>query len=104
MTLEISLIISAVSLGFGIYQGLSNMKRNQKTDNQKDASQMTTVIVKLENISTGITEIKTEFNGMKSEVKELRDKVIVNEQSLKSVWKQIDELKQEREAQKAVGV
>lgn len=97
MTIEVALIISAVSLGFGLYQGISNMKRNQKADSQKDASQMTTVIVKLENISNGITEIKTEFNGMKSEVKDLRDKVIMNEQSLKSAWKQIDELKKERE-------
>jgi cell division protein FtsL len=69
------------------------MKRNYKEDNQKDTSQMTMVIVKLETISNGIIEIKTEINNMKSEMKELRDKVIVNEQSLKSAWKQIDELK-----------
>ena len=74
MTIEAALVISAVSLAFGIYSGMSNMKRNQRTDNQKEASEMTTVIVKLENISNGIVEIKSEFNGMKSEIKEIRDR------------------------------
>ncbi len=90
MTIEIALLISGISLAFGIYSGISNMKRNHKVDSQKDASEMTTVIVKLENISTGITEIKTEFNGMKSEVKELRDRLIMVEQSAKSAWKRIE--------------
>lgn len=90
MTIEIALMISGISLAFGIYQGIANMKRNHKTDSQKDASEMTTVIVKLENISTGITEIKTEFNSMKTEIKDLRDRLIINEQSLKSAWKRIE--------------
>lgn len=92
MTIEAALVISAVSLAFGIYSGMSNMKRNQRSDNQKEASEMTTVIVKLENISNGIVEIKSEFNGMKSEIKEMRDRLITTEQSLKSAWKRIEDI------------
>lgn len=92
MTIEIALVISGISLAFGVYSGIANMKRNQRTDNQKDASEMTTVIVKLENISAGIAEIKSDFNGMKVEVKELRDRLIITEQSLKSAWKRIEAL------------
>ena len=92
MTIEAALVISAVSLAFGIYSDMSNMKRNQRTDNQKEASEMTTVIVKLENISNGIVEIKSEFNGMKSEIKEIRDRLITVEQSLKSAWKRIEDI------------
>ena len=61
MTIEVALVISALSLAFGIYQGVSNMKRNQKADNVQEASQMTTVIVKLETISAGISEIKSDM-------------------------------------------
>lgn len=93
MTIEIALLISVVSVSFGLYQGVTGMKRNHKQDSRDDASQMTTVIVKLENIGTGITEIKTELNGMKEEIKELRDRLIINEQSVRSAWKQIDEIK-----------
>jgi peptidoglycan hydrolase CwlO-like protein len=93
MTIEVALVISAISVAFSVYSGIANMKRNQKTDSQKDTSEMTTVIVKLENISTGITEIKTEFNSMKSELKEVRDRLIIVEQSLKSAWKRIEYIK-----------
>jgi predicted nucleic acid-binding Zn-ribbon protein len=85
-------LIAVASLAFGLYSGLANMKRNHKEDSKRDASEMATIIVKLENISIGISEIKTEFNGMKSEVKELRDKVIVNEHSLNAAWKQINSM------------
>lgn len=91
LTIEIALVISAGSLAFALYQGISNMKRSHKTDSQKDASQMTTVIVKLENISSGIAEIKADMAHTKNEMKELRDRLIINEQSVKSAWKRIDE-------------
>lgn len=95
MTIEVALIISAVSLAFGIYSGISTMKRNHRSDSQKDASEMTTVIVKLENISNGIAEIKADFSNIKTEVKDLRDRLIVSEQSLKSAWKRIDVIEKE---------
>lgn len=95
MSIEVALIISAVSLAFGIYSGIATMKRNHKSDSQKDASEMTTVIVKLENISNGIAEIKADFATIKTEIKELRDRLIVNEQSIKSAWKRIDTTEKE---------
>ena len=97
MNVDLSLIISGLALIFGVYSGIATIKRNQKADNQNDSSQMTTVIVKLENISTGITEIKTEFNGMKNEVKELRDRLIITEQSSKSAWKRIESIENKGE-------
>lgn len=95
MTIELALAISVVSVGFGLYQGIASLKRASRHDSREDASQMTTVIVKLENIGTGITEIKTELNGMKEEIKQLRDRLIIAEQSLHSAWKQIDTMKEE---------
>ena len=92
MTIEVALVISALSLAFGIYQGVSNMKRNQRTDNVHEASQMTTVIVKLENIGDGITEIKTDMRSVKDEVRELRDRIIKVEQSTKDAHRRIDEI------------
>ena len=50
MTIEVALLLSAVSVSFGILMGLSNMKRNQKCDTKQDVSEMTTVIVGLESI------------------------------------------------------
>ena len=92
MTIEVALVISALSLAFGIYQGVSNMKRNQKADNVQEASQMTTVIVKLENIGAGISEIKSDMRNVKDEVRDLRDRIIKVEDSAKSAHRRIDEL------------
>lgn len=50
------------------------------------------MIVKLENINTGITEIKAEMKNVKSDVQELRDRLIVVEQSTKSAHKRLDGL------------
>ena len=92
MNIEMALVISALSLAFGIYQGISNMKRSQRVEDKHDASQLTTVIVKLENIGTGVSEIKSEMKNVKDEVRELRDRLIKVEQSTSSAHRRIEEL------------
>lgn len=92
MTIEVALVISALSLAFGIYQGVVNMKRNRTSDDKKDATQLTTVIVKLENISAGISDIKSDMRNVKDEVKEMRERLIKVEDSAKNAHRRIDEL------------
>ena len=38
MTIEVALIMSAISLAFGIYSGVANLKRNSKTDTKTDTT------------------------------------------------------------------
>nr|WP_308742113.1 hypothetical protein [uncultured Anaerocolumna sp.] len=90
MTIEAALVISGISLAFGIYQGVSNMKRNEKAEAKNDASELTTVIVKLENIGTGITEIKSEMTNVKNDIKEDRERIIRVEESAKQAHKRLD--------------
>lgn len=92
MTIEVALVISALSVAFGIYQGVTNMKRDRTADDKKDATQLTTVIVKLENISAGISDIKSDMRNVKDEVKEVRERLIKVEDSAKSAHRRIDEL------------
>ncbi len=92
MTIEVALLISGVSLAFGIYQGITNMRRNSKKDDQHDAAQLTTVIVKLENIGIGITEIKSEMSNLKNDIKDSRERLIKVEESAKQAHKRLDTL------------
>lgn len=92
MTIEVALLISMLAVSASIYFGLSSKKRNEKNDTKKDAAEMTTVIIKLDNISTGVAEIKSELTNVKSDVKEVREKNIRMDESLKSAWKRIEEL------------
>lgn len=90
MSIEVALLISGCSLAFALYSGISNLKRNQKADDKNEASQLTTVIVKLENIGNGITEIKNEMSNVKNDVKESRERIIKVEESAKQAHKRMD--------------
>lgn len=90
MTVEVALVISIISVVFGIWSGVTNIKRNERNDTKADASELTTVIVKLENIGTGITEIKTEMGNVKEDIKEVRERVVRVEESAKQAHKRID--------------
>lgn len=90
MTIEVALLISGVSLAFAVYSGITNLKRNKSNDDKKDATEMTTVIVKLENIGNGITEIKSEMNNVKNDIKESRERIIKVEESAKQAHKRLD--------------
>lgn len=90
MTIEVALLISGISLAFAIFSGISNLKRNQKADDKNEASQLTTVIVKLENIGNGITEIKGEMSNVKNDIKESRERIIKVEESAKQAHKRMD--------------
>ena len=92
MTIEIALLISGVSLAFGLYQGISNLKRNKANDDKKEASEMTTVIVELKNISKDTAEIKNDIKDLKQDVKDNSEKIIRLDESLKSAWKRISAL------------
>lgn len=92
MSIEIGVFISVISVGFGLFVGIINMKRNIMTDSKSEAAQLTTVIVKLENINNGISEIKAEIKNIKTETKENREKLIRLEESVKSAHKRLDKL------------
>lgn len=80
------IIISIASLLFAIYSLASK-------NNKENTSELTTVIVKLENIGTGIRDIKAEIAGMKDDQKEDHDRLIKVESSVSSLWKQFNEFK-----------
>lgn len=92
MTIEVALLISGISVAFGVFAGISNLRRNQKLDDKRDATEMTTVIVKLENIGIGISEIKNEMINVKNDVKESRERLIKVEESAKQAHKRLDSL------------
>ncbi len=89
MTIEVALLISGVSLAFAIFQGVSNLRRNSKIDNKQDAAQLTTVIVKLENINDGVTEIKNDLKNIKDDIKEFREWKATATQQIKALEKNV---------------
>ena len=79
-------LISFLSLLLAAYTFLSK-------NNKENTTELTTVIVKLENIGAGITDIKSEIASMKDDQKEDHDRLIKLESSVATMWKRVDELK-----------
>ena len=89
--------LSACSLIFGMVSGIAAIKRTAGKDAGKRASDMMMVIVKLEDLSAGISEIKGELSHVKNDVRLLTERLIVAEQSLKVAHRRLDEMKHEEE-------
>lgn len=94
LTIGVSLLISGVSVAFAIFFGICSKQRNDKKDTQEEterrAENDTMVVVKLENIADDIKDIKRESRENREEMKQLRERVVIVEQSLKSYHKRLD--------------
>ena len=82
-TQVLSLCLSALAI-------LLSVLLNLKKSTQEDSTQITTVIVKLENIQAIVTETKADIRSIKDDIKELDHRVTVVEQSTKSAHHRID--------------
>lgn len=85
MTIEIALLVAIVGLAFSIYHGNSNLKIKQKKQSTEEISQLTMIMSKLELISTGVTEIKSDMNSMRLDIKENRESIVDLNYALRTV-------------------
>ncbi len=92
----IALLISLVSLVFGIYTGVFSMKRSARRDEREEATALAAVSAKLEDIVEGIGEIKRDIANVKGDIKELTERLIVAEQRIRQADKTIDEIQKRR--------
>lgn len=94
MTIEIALLLSAISVGFGVFSAITTKSRNDRKDAESEtgekAATNTLLMTKLENIADDVKEIKHDYKETRKEVKDLSDRVIIVEQSLKSYHKRLD--------------
>lgn len=81
-----SYVISGISLLISIVLAY----RLFKNDSKDESSELTTVIVKLENIQGGIADIKNDLVKTKEDLREDHDEIIRMQENLKQVWKIIN--------------
>lgn len=89
---EITILISVLSLSFAVYSGLKNMRREDTKEVQSEAARDSAIMTKLENMQTMIVEMKAEMRQDRQDVKEMTEKFIRNEESLKSLHKRVDRI------------
>ena len=92
MKVDISLIISLISVAFAIFFGLKNSKRTDVKDIEERVKENTKINVKLDNIGQTTQDIKTEISSMRDDIKSHNDRIIKLEESCKSAHHRIDGL------------
>ncbi|MBR0425823.1 MAG: hypothetical protein IJK01_06865 [Clostridia bacterium] len=92
MMVDVPILISALSLLVAIIVAITSIRSRNASSDKQEASQITTLIVKLENIADGVNEIKSDMRNVKNDVQDLRDRLIIVEQSTKSAHHRIDGL------------
>lgn len=84
----VPLLISGVALLFSAYQFV-------RATEKEDTTQITTVLIKLEGIADGIAEIKADMKNVKSDIRQLYERLAKVEASASSAHKRIDSVKEE---------
>ena len=79
----------------GCIVGLAGWLRNHDTDNEKETSNMTTVIVKLENIRGSISDLKLDLKRTAEDLQSIDRRLTVVEESTKQAHNRINEIKGE---------
>lgn len=87
--IEPTTFIAAVSLFISLIIAVFNIWRTNKTANKEDSSQLTTVIVKLENIGNDVSEIKTDLRDVKEDLKDHSERLVRVEQEIKVLNKTV---------------
>jgi len=91
MSIEISLLLTGVSVAFAIFFGLKSNRRNDVKDIEERAANNAKVNMKLDTISVAVNDIKYDITATRNEVKDLRERVVSVEQSTKSAHHRLDD-------------
>ena len=98
MSIEVTVLISIISVAAAIYFGLKSAKREDNKDIKERATADAIVNVKLDNISSAVNDIKYDISDTKKQVAEIDKKLVAVEQSVKSAHHRIDNLEEGRES------
>ena len=79
----------------GCIVGLAGWLRNHDSDNEKETSNMTTVIVKLENIRGSISDLKLDLKRTAEDLQSIDRRLTIVEESTKQAHNRINEIKGE---------
>ncbi len=97
-------IISCISIAVAVYFGTRTQKRADEADIEKDSTATATMMVKLETISDDIKEIKADNKLTQNEMKDFRERLVLNEQSVKSLHERIDSIEARMEHSEHIAI
>jgi len=92
MTIEVTILISVVSVAFAIFFGLKSNHRNDVKDIEERATKNAEINYKLDSISNNVNDIKYDISATRKKVDDIDRRLIIVEQSSKSAHHRLDEI------------
>lgn len=89
MNIELATVISAVAMIVTVINVFTGLRRASKNETRAESSELTTVIVKLENIGKNVDEIKTDIRGVREDIKDHGERLVGVEQQIKVLNKTV---------------
>lgn len=101
MTIEITILISAVATAFAIFFGLKSNRREDVKTIEERAAKNAEIIYKLDTISGTVTDIKDDVSTTRKKIEEMDRRLVIVEQSSKSAHHRIDRIEGKEEDKNA---
>lgn len=92
MSIEISILISIISVASAVFFALKNTKRSDISEIERKAAENAKINAKLDDISGDVKDIKYDISVVKKDVSEHDRQLVAIDQSVKSAHKRIDEI------------
>lgn len=90
MTIEISIIISVVSVAFAVFFGLKNNKRTDSKDIAERVARETKLDMKLNEIGNDVKEVKETVRTIQGDVKNHEGRIVKLEASYARLHERVD--------------
>lgn len=90
--IEITLLISIISVSFSVFFGLKNSRKTDEKDITERITRDTRTDMKLDEISTNVREVKETVKNIQNDIKDHEGRIVKLESSLKAEHKRLDEL------------
>lgn len=92
MSIEVTLLISVISVSCAVYFGLKNNKRADDKEIEQRATERAETNYKLDEIGRNVNDIKYDISETRKEVRELAERMASVEASTKQAHHRIDRL------------
>ena len=97
MSIEITLLISAIATAFAIFFGLKSNRREDVKTIVERAATNAEIIYKLDTISGTVTDIKDDVSTTRKKIEEIDRRLVIVEQSSKSAHHRLDRIEGKEE-------
>lgn len=90
--IEITLLISIISVSFSVFFGLKNSRKTDEKDIAERIARDTRTDMKLDEIGSNVREVKETVKNIQNDIKDHEGRIVKLESSLKAEHKRLDEL------------